>query len=421
MSNESNKLDRRDFMAAAGAATAGLLLVKPEIAFGTRANSTMQVGLIGCGGRGSAVTGDFVGRAGCRVAALGDLFQDALDKAKANFDAANQKQGKATIDAKHLFKGPKSCQELCNSDVDVVVIGTPPYFHPDHLEVAVQAKKHIYLEKPVATDVRGARKVMDLARKADPQKSVHVGFQIRYSPEYREMTRRIHEGAIGDIASVQAYYLAGDLPRRPAGASPMETKLRNWFFDKALSGDVLVEQNIHIIDWINWVLQAKPEKAFGTAGRKVRTDIGDVNDHFVTVYKYPKGINVGFQSTQYLPKWGDVVVRFMGSKGFAEAHYSGIVQIVGANEWKAAPPPATAARQRPEVDPLAEATPEKVKSFVGNIQAGKYENQLVQGAESTLSAILGRQACYKGKEMTWDQVFKSNQTWKTDVIVEKLG
>ena len=421
MSNQDNKLDRREFMAAAGTVTAGLLLVKPETAFGTQANSTIQVGLIGCGGRGSAVTGDFVGRAGCRIAALGDLFGDQLEKARANFDAANQKQGQAAIDPKHLFKGAKACSELCSSAVDVVVIGTPPYYHPDHLEIALQAGKHVYLEKPVATDVRGARKVMDLGRKVGPKQSVHVGFQIRYSPEYREMTRRIQSGAIGDIASVQGYYLASDLPRRPAGASPMETKLRNWFFYKELSGDVLVEQNIHIIDWINWVLQAKPEKAFGTAGRKVRTDIGDVNDHFVTVYKYPNGINVGFQSTQYLTKWADVCVRFMGSKGYAEAHYTGTVAIVGTNEWKAEPPPPSAARQRPEVDPLAEATPEKVKSFIENIKAGKYENQLVQGAESTLSAMLGRQACYQGKELTWDQVFKSNQTWKSDVVVEKLG
>lgn len=413
-------MGRREFVKTASAATAGLLLVTPEIAFGTQASSTLQLGMIGCGGRGTAVAGDFVNRAGVRVAALGDLFQDQLDIAKARFDKLNGAKGHAAIDAKKVFKGPRAFQELSASDVDIVLVSTPPYFHPEHLETALAAKKHVYCEKPVATDVRGCRKVQELAKKVAGKQSVHVGFQIRYSPEYKELTRRIHEGAIGEIATVQGYYFAGDLPRRQP-TQGMDGKLRNWVFDRVLSGDVLVEQNIHIIDWINWVLKARPEKVYATAGRKVRLDIGDVSDHFVTTYFYPGNIRVGFQSTQFLPKWGDVCVRFFGSKGFAEAHYSGGVFISGANEWKMETPPATAARQRPEVDPLAEATPEKVKAFVEGIKSGRFDNQLEQGAESTLSAILGRTAAYKSKELTWDQLLKSNLQWKTDVNIEKLA
>jgi predicted dehydrogenase len=353
--------------------------------------------------------------------ALGDLFQDQLDHAKKKFDELNATQSHAPVDSGKMFKGPRSCQELVNSDVDVVLVSTPPYFHPDHLELALAAKKHVYLEKPVATDVRGCRKVQELGRKVEGKQSVNVGFQIRYSPEYREMTKRIHEGAIGEIACVQSYYLAGDLPRRTKpGMSPGETKIRNWFFDRVLSGDILVEQNIHILDWINWVLKSKPEKAVATAGRKVRTDIGDVNDHFVTMYRYPGDIRVGFQSTQFLPKWADVCVRFLGSKGFAEAHYSGIVFIRAQEEWKAEPPPPTAENQKPEVDPLSEATPEKVKAFVEGIKSGNFQNELTQGAESTLSAIMGRQAAYEAKEVTWDQIAKSNQHWKSDLDLDNL-
>jgi predicted dehydrogenase len=420
-SSESAGMNRREFVKTAGAATAGLLLVTPEIAFGTAANSALQLGMIGCGGRGSSVAETFVTRAGVRVAALADLFQDQLDQARAAFDKFNATQKHAAIDTKRIYKGPQAFKDLCSSDVDVVLISSPPWFHPTHLEAALAAKKHVYCEKPVATDVRGCRKVQDLAKKVDAKQSVHVGFQIRYSPEYREMTKRIHEGAIGEIASVEAYYLAGDLPRRPTqGMSPETAMVRNWVFYKALSGDVLVEQNIHIIDWINWVLKAKPEKVYATCGRKVRVDIGDVNDHFVTIYQYPGGISAGFQSTQYLPKWADVCVRFLGSKGFAEAHYSGGIFISGANEWKAQPPAATSASQRPEVDPLSEATPEKVKSFIENIKNGKFENQIAQGAESTLSAIFGREAAYRRKEMTWAQMEKSNQQWKTPVDVLKI-
>ena len=290
----SEGMHRREFVKSATAATAGLLLVRPEIAFGSRANTTLQLGMIGCGGRGTSVAESFVTRAGVRMHALGDLFQDQLDKAKATFDGLNAAQSHAAIDSSKMFKGPRSCQELVNSDVDVVLVSTPPYFHPDHLELAVTAKKHIYLEKPVGTDVRGCKKVLELAKKVEGKQSANVGFQIRFSPEYRELTRRIHEGAIGDIACVQSYYLAGDLPRKAKpGMSPLEAKIRDWFFDRILSGDILVEQNIHILDWINWVLKSKPERAVATAGRKVRTDIGDVNDHFVTIYRYPGDIQVG--------------------------------------------------------------------------------------------------------------------------------
>ncbi len=421
-STPAKGINRRDFVLAAGAATAGLLIVKPEIAFGTQANSTLNMGMIGCGGRGSSVAETFVNRGGVRMAALADLFQDQLDNAKNTFNRYNQGKGFAAIDSAKLFKGPQAYQQLCGSDVDIVLVSTPPYFHPEHLAAAVTAKKHVYCEKPVATDVQGCLKVQQIGKQAEGKQSVHVGFQIRYSPEYREMTRRIQEGAIGPIASVQSYYLAGDLPRRnKQNVSPQEAKIRNWFFDKVLSGDILVEQNIHIIDWINWVLKAHPESAYATCGRKARTDIGDVNDHFVTAFLYPGDIHVGFQSTQYLPKWCDVCVRFLGKDGYAEAHYSGIVMIVGKNEWKAQPPPPTAERQRPEVDPLSEATPEKVKAFVASIKSGKFENQLEQGAESTLSAIMGRQAAYKKKEITWAQFTKSRQQWKTDVDINKLG
>jgi len=415
-------MNRRDFVKSAGVVTAGLLLVKPGIAFGTRANSTLQLGMIGCGGRGTAVSESFVNRAGVRISALADVFQDQLERAKARLDKPNQAQGHAAIDAGRVFKGPRAHQQLSSSDVDIVLISTPPYFHPEHLEAALSSKKHIYLEKPVATDVRGCKKVMALGQQAEGKQSVHVGFQIRYAPEYKEMVRRIHEGAIGEIATVQGYYLAGDLPRRASqGMSPQEAKLRDWVFDRALSGDVLVEQNVHILDWINWALKSKPEKAYAVTGRKVRTNVGDVNDHFVTVYRYPGNINVGFQSTQFLPKWADVAVRFLGSKGYAEAHYSGGVFISGAGEWKAEPPPPSPGRPKPEIDPLGEATPEKVKAFVSGIQSGKFENQLVQGAESTLSAILGRQAAYRAKEITWEQLLKSNQQWKTDVNVERFA
>ena len=242
------EMDRRKFVKT-GTATAGLLLVAPEIAFGSRANSTLQLGLIGCGSRGTSVGSSFVTRAGVRMSALGDLFQDRLDQAKTKFNRLNRSYGQTKLDASKIFKGPEAYRKVCGSDVDIVLMANTPYFNPLHLEMAIAAKKHIYMEKPVATDVAGCMKIQSLAARVDGRQSVHVGFQLRYSPEYREMVRRIQAGAIGNIACVQGYYLAGDLPRKAkSGMSTEEAKIRDWVFDRVLSGDILVEQNIHILD-----------------------------------------------------------------------------------------------------------------------------------------------------------------------------
>lgn len=411
-------MDRRQFVKNGTVAAAGLMFVKPGTAFGSAANSALQIGMIGPGGRGSSVAEDFVRSTNTRVTALADVFDDQLAAAVKLFDGKATSMGQAAaLTPNRLFKGPTAYQDLCKTDVDIILVSTPPWFHPEHVSAAVASGKHVYCEKPVATDVYGCKQVQATSRKVTNRQMVHVGFQIRYSPPYKEMTRRIHEGALGGVVCAHGYYFAGDLPRHAKpGMSPTEAKIRDWFFDKALSGDVLVEQNIHILDWINWTLKARPERVEASAGRKVRTDIGDVNDHFVTTYFYPNDVRVSFASTQFLPKWGDVAVRFFGPKGMAEAHYNGNIFIVGApeSEWRATAA-APSGEVRPEVDPLGPATSEKAKAFVDGVLAGRFENQLDQGAESTLTAIMGRTAAYTGREQTWDQFMKSDHRWPVKI------
>ncbi|UCF37171.1 MAG: Gfo/Idh/MocA family oxidoreductase [Acidobacteriota bacterium] len=419
MSHKNQSLGRRDFVKSSVAATSSLLLVKPETAFGYAANSTVSIGLLGCGGRGGSVASDFVNNTDSQVTALADMFTDRLEATREHFDKLQAEKGRKKVSK--LFKGPESYLEIVDSDVDMVLIASPPYFHPQHAKASIDAGKHTYLEKPVATDVRGCMEVAALAAKAEGKVNVHVGFQIRYGSHFAEQTRRIHEGALGDIACVNGFYFAGDLGRRSGeGMSAAELKLRNWVFDRALGGDIMVEQNIHIIDVYNWVLNAHPLRAEATAARKVRTDIGDVSDHWIVTYYYPNDVRASFMGTQFLPQWGSVEWRFFGPKGFSEAAYSGGLRIVGENAWVAGAD-AAAGDKAPEIDPLGDATPLKAQAFVDGIKNGKYDNQLKQGAESTLSAILGRQAAYEGRELSWGELLASDQHWQTDVDIANLG
>src|SRR5437879_11685226 len=257
--NCSGKVERRKFIGAA-ATTAGMLLLKPELVRGTAANSTVCVALLGCGGRGTEDATNMIDTGGARVVALGDLFEDQLDKARENFNKIQQTKGYAALDPSQLFLGPNAFQQVATSkEVDAIVIATPPYYHPQHLEAAVAAGKHVYLEKPVASAGPGARKVIEIGKRAQGKLSLDVGFQIRDCPPFVELVNRIHNGAIGNIVCGEAYYLTGYIDRPPwPTASPAERRLRNWVHDRVLSGDIIVEQNIHVVDICTWVLQAHP-------------------------------------------------------------------------------------------------------------------------------------------------------------------
>ncbi len=259
----SNEITRRKFITVA-AGTAGAMLTKPSLVRGTAANSAVRVGLLGCGGRGTEDAGNLVDTGGARVVALGDMFQDQLDLARKHFDEMQQGKGYAALEASQLFVGPDAYQRIAASkDVDAIVIATPPYYHPQHLDAVVAAGKHVYLEKPVAVDVPGALKVIEIGKRADNKLSLDVGFQIRDCPPFVELVNRIHNGALGNIVCGEAHYLTGyiDRPAWP-NASPVERRLRNWVHDRTLSGDIIVEQNIHVIDICNWILKGHPGQSF---------------------------------------------------------------------------------------------------------------------------------------------------------------
>jgi myo-inositol 2-dehydrogenase/D-chiro-inositol 1-dehydrogenase len=429
-SNSPDKIDRRKFIGVA-AATAGAMLIKPALVHSTAANSAVRVGLLGCGGRGTEDATNLVDTGGARVVALGDLFHDQLDTARVHFDKIQQDKGYAAIDASQLFVGPNAYQQIAASkEVDAIVIATPPYYHPRHLETVVGAGKHVYLEKPVAVDVPGALKVMEIGKRAEGKLSLDVGFQIRDCPPFVEMVRRIHAGALGKIVCGEAYYLTGyiDRPAWP-NASPAERRLRNWVHDRVLSGDIIVEQNIHVIDICNWILKGHPLKASGTGGRQGRpADDGDAFGNYNVVFHYPEGVDVTFSSTQFAKGWWDVTERFFGTKGTSQSPYTGPLGIWGDEPWQAAGSPAKD-KAEPQAfsvtgtftSNLEFADTEKKKAFVESITSGNFHNQAAKGAESALSCMMARTAAYKGHEVTWDELMKSTEVWDPKIDLNKLA
>src|SRR5438067_3679812 len=427
-SNLSNELDRRKFIGVA-AATAGAMLIKPGLVRGTAANSAVRVGLLGCGGRGTEDASNLVDTGNARVVALADMFQDQLDNAKKHFDDMQQGKGYAAIDSSQIFVGPKAYQQMAASkEVDAVVIASPPYYHPQHLEAIVASGKHVYLEKPVAVDDPGALKVIEIGKRAEGKLSLDVGFQIRDCPPFVELVKRIHNGALGNIVCGEAHYLTGyiDRPAWP-DARPPEQRLRNWVHDRVLSGDIIVEQNIHVIDICNWVLKGHPQKASATGGRQGRpANDGDCYGNYNVLFRYPGGVDVTFSSTQFAKGWWDVSERFFGTKGTSLSPYVGPLGIWGDEPWQAPlppPPPGQPAAFSVTgnfTSNLESADPEKKKAFIESITSGNFHNQADKGAESALSCMMARSAAYTGREVTWDELMTSQEVWESRLDLDRL-
>jgi myo-inositol 2-dehydrogenase / D-chiro-inositol 1-dehydrogenase len=431
LSSEVDRIDRRKFIGMA-AVTAAAMFIEPSLVRGSAANSAVRVGLLGCGGRGTEDASNLIDTGGARVVALADMFQDQLDLAHTHFDKVQQAKGYAALDASQLFVGPKAYEQIAASkEVDAIVIASPPYFHPKHLEAAVAAGKHVYLEKPVAVDAPGALKVIEIGKRAEGKLSLDVGFQIRDCPPFVEMVRRIHGGALGNIVCGEAHYLTGYLDR-PAwpNASPVERRLRNWVYDRTLSGDIIVEQNIHVIDICNWILKGHPLKASATGGRMGRPPDGDAYGNYNAIFHYPDGVDVTFSSTQFAKGWWDVTERFFGTKGTSQSPYAGPLGIWGDEAWQYVSPTQPASKDAAQgatfsatgnfTSNLEFADPEKKKAFVASITSGNFHNQAAKGAESALSCMMARTAAYAGHEVTWDETMKSGEVWDPKIDLNAL-
>jgi predicted dehydrogenase len=413
-------MNRRKFLGTSAAMT-GLLIVKPKTAFGYEANSAVRLALLGCGKRGTSVATSFAKNAGARIVALADIFPDQLAKAKTHFDEVNAGLGHPAIDPKLMFRGHTAFQQVAASpDVDAVQISTPPWFHIEHLDGVVSAGKHAYCEKPVGVDVAQTKRALEIGKRVDGKVSIDVGFQIRSAPPFVEIVRRIHAGEIGKIASISAHYNApaATYPDR-SGMPADERRLRDWLWDRTLSGDILLEQNIHVIDVCNWVMGTHPISAVAKSSRMVVSNFGNTSDNYQVIFTYPGDVRLSFSSTQFGTNgFFDVSERVFGSTGIAEAPYSGPLRIVGQNAWTWAgsevakdAPAGKFAADGAFTDNLALADPMKDRGFIQSITSGKFHNQVAAGVESALSCMLGRRAAEVGREVTWDELIQHSEAY----------
>jgi len=419
-------MNRREFLQTGSAC--GLLLLKSRTAFSYQANSAVRLGLLGCGNRGTTVATSFSNSTTAQVVALADIFPDKLALGRSHFNDLNAGLSRQPIDEKLLFHGPHAFEQLAAAkDVDLIQISTPPFFHVQHLEAAVASGKHVYCEKPVGVDVAQTKQALEIAKRVKSTQSVDVGFQCRSAPPIAAIAEKIKAGALGKIASAAGnYYAPASLEKVRPGASPDEYRLRNWLWYRALSGDILVEQNIHIIDLCNWMLGAHPLKATTTGGRNILTHAGDCWDNYQVDFTYPGDVHLSFASTQFGNNGFDAGLKLFGADGTATVPYSGPVQIVGTQAWAWTDSMNTSgsvkfAANGSFSDNLAFADRDKERTFIDSITSGQCHNQIAAGVETALSCMLGRMAGYEKREVTWENLLAHGETYKLGMNLDQFA
>jgi myo-inositol 2-dehydrogenase/D-chiro-inositol 1-dehydrogenase len=400
----SDRFERRDVLKAAG----GLLLLRPETAFGSQANSTVELGLIGCGGRGNWIAPLFIEHTGARFVAVADVVRSKLDSTR----------GKLNVAAPRAYYGPEAYRELAHSHLDAVVIETPTFYHPVQAAAAVDAGKHVYCAKPIAVDVPSSKDFLESGKSAQSRNlSFWVDFQSRARPVFQEAVARMQRGDIGKIAFAQVLYYAGR-PWKEPSAPEMDAGLKRmvtWFGDRAISGDIIVEQNIHVIDMANWYLGSHPVKANGTGGRTnwsgTSNDLGDAFDHFAVNFWYPGDVHASFSSHQLTGTFSDLCVRCFGVHGTADTHYGGLVRIISDQKdrvWNGAE----------KDDTFTGGCVANIKAFIESVRAGKPINNAATAVESNLTAILGRTAAYQQRTVTWEEMMASTDRWDVKLALK---
>ena len=398
---------RRHFLLSSAAAAAlpalKTLADTPKSAPGVHigANDTIRVGLIGCGGRGNGAIGNCLeaGKQGVKLVAVGDVFESQAKRTAKIFGAEKYKSQVDLGD--RVFSGLDAYKQVIDAGVDLVMLATPPGFRPLHLEAAIKADKHVFCEKPVAVDAPGIRKCMELVEEVKRRKlGLVAGTQRRHQAGYIETVKRIQGGEIGDIVSAKCAW-DGDgiwFHKRNPGESDVAYQLRNWYHFLWVCGDHIVEQHVHNLDVINWVMGTHPVKAHGTGGRTPGNpsrpagdpnEVGHIWDHFAVEFEYPNGVQLSSHCCHLKGTKSDVSETVVGSKGTSR------VNAYQINK--------KSVHGRDEVD----AYVQEHIDLQASIRAGKPLNELQAVTESTMTAILGRTAAYSGKTVTWNEMMKS--------------
>ncbi len=391
----SARLSRRNFLTGAAAA-AGFTIVRPDLVRGSSANSKVDLGLIGCGGRGTWIANLFQKHGGYNIVAAADYFQDRADAFG----------GKFGVQAERRFTGLSAYRRLLEQKLDAVAIESPPFFHPAQAAAAVDAGRHVYLAKPAAVDVPGCRTIQQSAARATANRRCFlIDFQARADDFFIEAVRRVHDGAIGRFAFGEATYHAEDpfeAQAEHARAGTPEGRLRAWGLSRELSGDIITEQNIHTLDVASWIMGKPPLSAYGTGGRKVR-DIGSCWDTFSVVFQYPDNVGITFSSRQFNGQGTrpeGIRNRMFGADGVLETEYGGQVLIRGKQFYRGGETRAI----------YEQGAVRNIATFYDSIQQENVSNPTVaESVRSNMLTILGRTAAYRGAVVTWEEIVRSDE------------
>ncbi len=397
--NERPHSSRRDFLRSSTAALVGGSIATRFGGFPAlhaAGSDAIKVGLIGCGQRGTGAAEDVLKSAqGVKLVAMGDAFKDHLDK---SLEYLSKFGGRVDVPKDRQLVGFGAFEGVLASDVNYVILATPPGFRPWHLQAAVAAGKNVFAEKPVAVDGSGIRAVLQVYEEAKAKGlAIGVGTQRRHQTGYLETMKRIHDGAIGQIVAARGYWNQGPIWVHPKqeGWSDMEWQMRNWYYFTWLCGDHIVEQHVHNLDVANWALGAHPVRAVGMGGRQVRTDpvYGNIYDHFAIDYEYENGCRLMSMCRQIPGCENSVSEALTGTKGFCQVNK---YTITGEKSWR-----LNGKDNLPYVQEHAD--------LIASIRSGSPYNELKNVAESTLTAIMGRMAAYTGQTVTWEQALNSEE------------
>jgi predicted dehydrogenase len=409
---------RREFIGKTAGAASALTVAQSAWAAGS---DQIKVGLIGCGGRGSGAANQALStkQEGIVLHAVADAFKEKADGSLSNLRTKHAE--KVQVDDSRIFTGLDGYKKVIDS-CDLVILTTPPGFRPYHFEAAINAGKHVFMEKPVAVDSPGVRKVQEMAKIADEKNlKVVVGLQRRYQNCYIEALKQVKEkGIIGDIVSGQVYWNGGGIwfrDKQP-GQSELMYQINNWYFFTWLCGDHINEQHIHNIDVANWFIGGHPISAQGMGGREQRTEakFGQIYDHHYVEYTYANGVRVNSQCRHQSGVYNAVREEFTGTKGkvylinsgacYATDHAGNIIWKYRASGGDAVAEGETKGKKgRRSTDP----DPYQVEhdTLQAAIRNNTPLNNAYYGAESTMTSVMGRMATYSGKELTWDQALNS--------------
>jgi predicted dehydrogenase len=394
----SRTVNRREFMATAGAAALSAAVLPAGLSRGFQANAKVRLGLVGCGGRGVWIAKLFQKHGGYEISAVADYFQDRVD-------AAGEALG---VPAARRFTGLSGYKRLLEDGVDAVAIESPPYFHPEQAEAAVNAGAHVYVAKPIAVDVPGCYSIGRSAKKAASKRRVFlVDFQTRTHPAFITAVAKVRDGGLGELAFGEAQYHTEspwEQYYEPLAADPgdPELRLKAWGLDRALSGDMITEQDIHALDVMSWIMGPPPLYAIGSGGLKARPKVGTCWDHFVVYYQYPDKVGVQFSGRQFKGHGTaeGIKNRMFGSKGVLETEYGGAVLIRGQNYYNGGRTP----------DIYESGAAANIAAFHKAITDGDFGNPTVEpSVQSNLITILGRKSATENRLITWEELTSSGE------------